>query len=75
MGFTRLEVLGPLVAILSLAVVAIIEGFAQDLRLLELSGAHQSATHLADEKVREVLQAGAHTAIRDRAAAAASRVS
>jgi general secretion pathway protein I len=53
-GFTLLEVLVAL-AILSLAVVAVIQGFAQNLRLLKLSGDHQRAILLADQKVREVL--------------------
>ena len=51
-GFTLLEVLVAL-AILSLAVVASIQGFAQGLRLLKLSGDHQQAMLLADQKVRE----------------------
>jgi len=42
-------------AILSLAVVALIQSFAQNLRLLKLSGDHQRATLLADEKIRELL--------------------
>ncbi len=33
----------------------IFEGWAQDLRLLKLSGDHQRATQLADQRVREVL--------------------
>jgi type II secretion system protein I len=53
-GFTLLEVVVAL-AILSLAVVAAIQGFAQGLRLLKLSGDHQRAMLLADEKVREVM--------------------
>jgi len=53
-GFTLLEVLVAL-AILSLAVVASIEGFAQGLRLLKLAGDHQNAILLADQKVREVV--------------------
>ena len=53
-GFTLLEVLVAL-AILSVAVVAVIQGFAQNLRVLKLSGDHQRATQLADQKVREVL--------------------
>jgi len=53
-GFTLLEVLVAL-AILSLAVVAVIQSFAQSLRLLKLSGDHQRAMLLADQKVREVL--------------------
>jgi general secretion pathway protein I len=54
-GFTLLEVLVAL-AILSLAVVASIEGFAQGLRLLKLSGDHQNAMLLADQKMREVVE-------------------
>jgi general secretion pathway protein I len=53
-GFTLLEVVVAL-AILGLAVVAVIQGFAQGLRLLKLSGDHQQAMLLADQKVREVL--------------------
>ena len=53
-GFTLIEVLVAL-AILSVAVVASIEGFAQGLRLLKLSGDHQNAMLLADQKVREVV--------------------
>ena len=53
-GFTLLEVLVAL-AILSIAVVACIEGFAQGLRLLTLASAHQQAILLADQKVREVV--------------------
>ena len=54
-GFTLLEVVVAL-AILSLAVVAAIQGFAQGLRLLKLAGDHQRAMLLADEKAREVLE-------------------
>jgi general secretion pathway protein I len=54
-GFTLLEVLVAL-AILSLAVVASIQGFAQGLRLLKLAGDHQQAMLLADQKVREVVE-------------------
>jgi general secretion pathway protein I len=54
-GFTLIEVLVAL-AILSLAVVASIQGFAQGLRLLKLSGDHQLAMLLADEKVRELVE-------------------
>jgi type II secretion system protein I len=54
-GFTLIEVLVAL-AILSIAVVASIQGFAQGLRLLKLSGDHQQAMLLADEKVREVVE-------------------
>jgi prepilin-type N-terminal cleavage/methylation domain-containing protein len=53
-GFTLLEVLVAL-AILGLAVVASIQGFAQGLRLLKLSGDHQRAMLLADRAAREVL--------------------
>ncbi|MGH7419896.1 MAG: type IV pilus modification PilV family protein [Candidatus Rokuibacteriota bacterium] len=54
-GFTLLEVLVAL-AILSVAVVTIIQGFAQGLRLLKLSGDHQQAILLADSKLREVVE-------------------
>jgi general secretion pathway protein I len=53
-GFTLLEVLVAF-AILSIAVVAAIQGFAQGLRLLKASGDHQQAMLLADQKVREVV--------------------
>lgn len=53
-GFTLLEVIVAF-AILSLAVVAAIQGFAQGLRLLKLAGDHQRAMLLADEKAREVV--------------------
>ena len=53
-GFTLLEVLVAL-AILSLAVVASIQGFAQGLRLLKLSGDQQRAAWLADQKAREIV--------------------
>jgi general secretion pathway protein I len=53
-GFTLLEVLVAL-AILSLAVVAAIQAFAQGLRLLKLSSDHQEAMALADQKARETL--------------------
>jgi len=53
-GFTLLEVLVAL-AILSFAVVASIQGFAQGLRLLKLAGDHQQAMLLADQKVREIV--------------------
>ena len=53
-GFTLLEVLVAF-AILSIAVVAAIQGFAGGLRLLRLSGEHQEAMLLADQKAREVL--------------------
>ena len=48
-GFTLLEVLVAL-AILGIAVVAAIQGFAQGLRLLKLAGDHQQAMLLADQK-------------------------
>jgi len=54
-GFTLLEVLVAF-AILSLAVVAAIQGFAGGLRLLRLAGEHQQAILLADQKIREVVQ-------------------
>jgi len=54
-GFTLIEVLVAL-AILSLAVVASIQGFAQGLRLLKLAGDHQQAMLLADLKMREVVE-------------------
>ena len=54
-GFTLLEVLVAL-AILSLAVVAAIQGFAQGLRLLKLAGDHQHATLIADQKLHEVIE-------------------
>ena len=53
-GFTLLEVLVAL-AILGLAVVAAIQGFAQGLRLLKVSGDHQQAMLIADLKAREVV--------------------
>ena len=53
-GFTLIEVLVAL-AILSIAIVASIQGFAQGLRLLLLAGNHQRAMLLADQKVREVV--------------------
>ena len=54
-GFTLIEVLVAL-AILSLAVVASIQGFAQGLRLLKLAGDHQLAMLVADQKMREVVE-------------------
>ena len=42
-------------AILSVAVVAVIQGFAQGLRLLKVAGDHQRAVLLADQKTREVV--------------------
>ena len=53
-GFTLLEVLIAF-AILSVAVVAVIQGVAQGLRLLKLAGDHQRAVLLADQKAREVV--------------------
>jgi general secretion pathway protein I len=54
-GFTLLEVLVAF-AILSLTIVVAIQAFAQGLRLLKLSGDHQQAALLADQKTREVTQ-------------------
>jgi len=54
-GFTLLEVLVAF-AILSLTVVVAVQAFAQGLRLLKLSGDHQQAALIADEKTREVTQ-------------------
>ena len=53
-GFTLIEVVVAL-AILSVAVVAAIQGFAQGLRLLKLAGDHEYATLLADQKAREIV--------------------
>lgn len=53
-GFTLLEVLVAF-AILSLTVVVAVQGFAQGLRLLKLSGDHQQAALLADQKAREIV--------------------
>jgi general secretion pathway protein I len=53
-GFTLIEVIVAL-AILSVAVVACIQGFAQGLRLLKVSGEHQRAALYADQKLREVV--------------------
>lgn len=52
-GFTLLEVLVAL-AILSLAVVVMLQLFAQGLRLLKVAGDYQQAVLLADQKAREV---------------------
>jgi len=52
-GFTLLEVLVAF-AILSLTIVVAVQGFAQGLRLLKLSGDHQQAALLADQKAREI---------------------
>lgn len=53
-GFTLLEVIVAL-AVLSIAIVAAIQGFAQGLRLLKLSGDHQQAILLADEIMNKPL--------------------
>jgi len=53
-GFTLLEVLVAF-TILSLTVVVAVQGFAQGLRLLKLSGDHQRAILIADQKAREVV--------------------
>jgi general secretion pathway protein I len=53
-GFTLIEVLVAF-AILSLTVVVAAQGFAQGLRLLKLSGDHQRAILIADQKAREVV--------------------
>jgi general secretion pathway protein I len=53
-GFTLLEVLIAF-TILSLTVVVAVQGFAQGLRLLKLSGDHQRAILIADQKAREVV--------------------
>jgi len=53
-GFTLIEVIVAL-AILSVAVVASIQGLAQGLRLLKVAGDHQQAMLLADQKVREMV--------------------
>ena len=53
-GFTLLEVLVAL-AVLSFAVVVSIQGFAGGLRLLKLSGEHQEAMLIADQKAREIV--------------------
>ena len=52
-GFTLLEVLVAL-AILSIAVVTMLQLFAQGLRLLKVAGDYQRAVLLADQKAREV---------------------
>ena len=59
-GFTLLEVLVAL-AILGLAVVSIMRLFSEGLRLLKLSGDHQHAVLLADQKAREVRPTRAST--------------
>lgn len=53
-GFTLLEVIVAF-AILSIAIVASIQGFAQGLRLVKSAGDHQEAIQLADQKIREVV--------------------
>ena len=53
-GFTLIEVLVAF-AILSATVVLAVQGFAQGLRLLKLSGEHQQAALLADQKARELI--------------------
>ena len=55
-GFTLIEVLVAF-TILSLTVVVAVQGFAQGLRLLKLSGDHQRAILIADQKAREVVVA------------------
>ncbi len=52
-GFTLLEVLVAL-AILSIAIVVMLQLFAQGLRLLKVAGDYQHAALLADQKAREV---------------------
>jgi type II secretion system protein I len=52
-GFTLIEVMVAL-AILGIAVVTVIQLFSQSLRLLKLSGDHQQAVLLADQKTREL---------------------
>jgi len=42
-------------AILSLTIIVAVQGFAQGLRLLKLSGDHQRAILITDQKVREVV--------------------
>lgn len=53
-GFTLIEVLVAF-AILSTTVVVAVQGFAQGLRLLKLSGDHQRAILIADQKAREIV--------------------
>lgn len=53
-GFTLLEVLVAF-TILCVAVVAVIQGFAQGLRLLRAAGDQQMAVLIADQKAREVI--------------------
>ena len=53
-GFTLIEVLVAF-AILSFTVIVAVQGFAQGLRLLKLSGDHQRAILIADQKAREIV--------------------
>jgi general secretion pathway protein I len=53
-GFTLIEVLVAF-AILSATVIVAVQGFAGGLRLLKLSGDHQRAILIADQKAREVV--------------------
>jgi general secretion pathway protein I len=53
-GFTLVEVLVAF-AVLSITVIVAVQGFAQGLRLLKLSGDHQRAILVADQKAREVV--------------------
>jgi len=53
-GFTLLEVLVAFV-ILSTTIIVFVQGFAQGLRLLKLSGDHQSAILIADQRTREIV--------------------
>jgi general secretion pathway protein I len=53
-GFTLIEVLVAF-AVLSLTVIVAVQGFAQGLRLLKLSGDHQRAILIADQKAREIV--------------------
>lgn len=56
-GFTLLEVLVAF-AVLGLAVVTLIQLCSQGLRLLKVSGDHQRAVLLAEQKVREAEPTG-----------------
>jgi general secretion pathway protein I len=53
-GFTLLEVLVAF-TILTMTVVAVVQGFAQGLRLLRAAGDQQLAVLIADQKAREVV--------------------
>jgi type II secretion system protein I len=53
-GFTLIEVMVAL-AIMSIAIVTIIQLFAQGLRLLKSGGDHQRAVIIADQKLRELV--------------------